>query len=543
MDETAPSDPNPTDSRPSIGGRWLPGWKGGLLIALPWLVLIWVRLADPMGDHGSVNVFSYLLVMLSAIFWLLWFLLASGQPWSRRLTVFILPILLVFGFFSVFRIERMSGEMIPTFVRKSAPKADQTLDIPTVEPVAGVDLATETANDFPGFLGSGRRLAVDHIQLDPDWQSRPPALLWKQPVGSGWSGFAVRNGYAVTMEQRGDQELVTCYQVDSGKPCWSWATPAGYRSTVAGDGPRATPSIVDGKVYSLGVFGKVAALDGTTGEPIWSRDLDEELGISSRQAEILPYGRSNSPLVVDDLLVVPFGGSPEKGFVSLLAMNRHTGETVWQGGDSQISCASPAVATLGGVKQILSVDSGRVAGYDLGTGEVLWSHPWPGKVEADCNVSQPVPVDGDRVFISKGYGLGAALLQIKHQSGRFEVEELWHFPRVLRTKFTNVVIHEGYVYGLSDGILECVKLETGERVWKKGRYRHGQILRVSNHLLVLSEEGEVFLVEATPERPNHVLGQFEAIEGKTWNTLALTGDRLLVRNGEQAACFRLPLAG
>ncbi len=543
MNADARSDPDAPVSSHSPAVRWLPGWKGGILVSLPWLVLIWVRATDPMGDHGSVNVFSYLLIILSIVFYLLWFLVASGQPWSRRLLVLGLPVLLVFGFFQLFRIERMSGEMIPTFARKSAPKADETLAVTAVEPAAGIDLTTESVHDFPGFLGAGRRLAVDHVELDPDWQTRPPELLWKQPVGSGWSGFAVRNGYAVTMEQRGDQELVTCYQVDSGEPCWAWVAEAGYRSTIAGDGPRATPSIVDGKVYTIGVLGRVAALDGATGEPIWTRDLDAELGITEQQAKILPYGRSNSPLVLDDLLIVPFGGSPESGFVSLLAMDRHTGETVWQGGDAQISCASPAVADLGGMRQILSVDSGRVAGYDPATGEVLWSHPWAGRVEADCNVSQPVPLAGDRVFISKGYGLGAAVIQIKNTGGSFEVEELWHFSRVLRTKFTNVVIHEGHAYGLSDGILECVRLETGERVWKKGRYRHGQILRVGHHILVLSEQGEVFLVEATPDRPNHVLGQFQAIEGKTWNNLALYGDRLLVRNGEQAAVFRLSLAG
>lgn len=521
--------------------RWLPTWKGGLVVALPWLVLVWVRVADPMGDHGSINVFSYLLITLSILLWMLWFLFASGQPWLRRLAVLVLPIAAVFGFFSLFRIERMSGEMIPTFVLKSSPKSDETLAVENKRS-SGIDLATETPDDFPEFLGPGRRLAVEHLRIDPDWQSRPPELVWKQPIGAGWSGFAVRNGYAITMEQRGDQELVTCYEVETGESCWTWAYPTSFRSTIAGDGSRATPSIVDGKVYTLGVHGKIAALDGATGEPIWQRDLDEELGIVDQRLKVFPYGRSNSPLVVDNLMIVPFGGSPDNGYVSLLAVDRHTGETVWQGGDQQISCASPAVATVAGKRQILSSDSGRVAGYDLATGEVLWSHPWPGKVEADCNVSQPVPIGNDRVFISKGYGLGSALLRITSDGSGFGVEELWHFPRSLRTKFTNIAVYEGHAYGLSDGILEAVELDSGQRAWKKGRYRHGQILRIANHLIVLSESGEVFLVDATPEAANQVLGQFQAIEGKTWNNIAIYGEYLLVRNGQEAACYRLPLA-
>ena len=484
-----------------------------------------------------------MLVCLGIVFWMIWFLIASGQPWLRRIVVWVVPIVSLAAFFSVFEIQRVSGEMIPSFgLKKQADRPTPNalgLALQAVPPV--IDLKTETPNDFPEFLGPGRRQALDHVRINPDWQAHPPQELWKQAIGAGWSGFAVRNGYAITMEQRGKMELVTCYEVDTGKPCWTWAARGDFRSTIAGDGPRSTPAIVDGKVYTMGVNGRVAALDGDTGRVLWHRELDEELGITDKRAQVLPYGRSGSPLVVDELVIVPFGGSPETGFVSLLAMDRTTGETVWKGGDHQIGCASPAVATLGDRRQILSVDSGRVAGYDLADGKVLWSRPWPGRVEADCNVSQPVPLPGDRVFVSKGYGQGAALLQLKTDGDAFQVDELWHSPRVLRTKFTNVVIHNGYVYGLSDGILECAELETGKRMWKKGRYRHGQILRVSDHLIVLAEDGEVLLIEATPDRPNNVLARIQAIEGKTWNTFALYGDRLLVRNGREAAAYQLPV--
>lgn len=522
--------------------RALPGILGGLVITLPLLALIVVRWIDPLGDRGSLNVFTYVSLGLALLFWWLWWMGFSRQPWDKRLAVGLLPPLIIGCFFSVFRIERMSGEMIPTFAYRSEPPQDQTLDAPA--PQGGqVDLATETENDFPRFLGPGGDQSLDHLRLDSNWDARPPERLWRRPVGAGWSGFAVRNGYAVTMEQRGEQEMTTCYRVSDGEPCWVWAGKGRFQSTIAGDGPRATPFIADGVVYSLGVYGRVAALDGADGQPIWQRDLNEELHLTDRQAQVFPYGRSNSPLVVDDLLIVPFGGHPDDGFVSLLAMDRRTGETVWQGGDRQVSCASPTVATLGGVRQVLSVDAGRAAGYDLNSGEVLWSHPWPGRTEADCNVSQPVAVPPDRVFLSKGYGQGAALLQLRPTSdGTFNVESLWHHSRLLRTKFTNVVIHQGHAYGLSDGILESVNLATGQRNWKNGRYRHGQILRVGEHLLVLGESGEMFLLNLSPDRPNDVLASFHALEGKSWNTFALYGDVLLVRNGVEAAAYRLPLA-
>lgn len=529
-------------TEPRSKPRWFPTWKGALLIALPWFALTWVRWTDPLGDRGSVNVFSYLLIILSVVFYLLWFLIASGRPWTTRLGVTVLPVLGVVVFLNVFRIERMSGEMIPTFALRSTPKSDRVLSAPSRENGPLVDLKTATPDDFPGFLGPDGRQAIDHVRLDPDWSARPPEELWRRELGSGWSGFAVRNGIAVTMEQRGEQEMVTCYSVADGEPCWVWAYPTRYESTIAGDGPRATPAIADGVVYSLGVHGKLAALDGADGTPIWQRDLDDELGLTEERSTVLPYGRSNSPLVVGERLIVPYGGTPERGFVSLLAVDRHSGETLWQGGDHQISCASPVVAVLAGERQIVSVDAERVAGYDLSTGAVLWSRPWPGRTEADCNVSQPVPVDGSRVFLSKGYGQGAALVEVSRNGDAFEVAELWHQPRTLRTKFTNVSLHEGYVYGLSDGILECAELETGARQWKKGRYRHGQILRVSDHLLVLSEQGEVFLVDADPKNADSVRGSFQGLDGKTWNNPALYGDVLLIRNGHEAAAYRLPLA-
>jgi outer membrane protein assembly factor BamB len=162
----------------------------------------------------------------------------------------------------------------------------------------------------------------------------------------------------------------------------------------------------------------------------------------------------------------------------------------------------------------------------------------------NANVSQAVAVPPDRVFLSKGYSHGAALLRLVPKGdGTFDTQELWHSSRVMRTKFTNVAVWEGHVYGLSDGILECIDLENGNSIWKtrSGRYGHGQILRVGRLLLVLSEKGRLALVEASPQRPNSVLGEFEALDGKTWNTIALFGAYLLVRNAQEAACYELPL--
>ena len=148
---------------------------------------------------------------------------------------------------------------------------------------------------------------------------------------------------------------------------------------------------------------------------------------------------------------------------------------------------------------------------------------------------------GDRVFVSKGYRGGCALLQVAGSDGDgLQVTQLWQRPTLLKTKMTNVVVRQGYVYGLSQGILECVELRSGKRRWKRGRYGHGQVLLVDDLILVTSESGAVALVEASPDAFRE-LGRFQAIEGKTWNNPALAGPLLLVRNSEEAACYELPL--
>ncbi len=349
------------------------------------------------------------------------------------------------------------------------------------------------------------------------------------------------------MEQRGDAEMITCYSIETGRLEWANAAAGRFERLDAGVGPRSTPTIDEGMVYALGALGRLACLDGATGKTVWEKDLLQEYGISpDDEAAAVPWGRAASPLVVGDRLIVPIGGRKGGRMASLAAFDKRNGAKLWEGGEGQISYSSPALATLAGVEQVLIANEATLSGHDVATGGVLWEHPWPGHTNADPNVSQPVPVAPDLIFISKGYGQGAMLLKYNNPSPNdvlAPTQIVWKNPRVMKTKFANVAIRDGFVYGLSDGILECVELASGLSRWKGGRYGHGQTLLVGDLLLVVSERGEVVLVEATPDRSNYVLGRFQAIEGLTWNNLALYGPYLLVRNAEEAACYKLPLEG
>lgn len=406
---------------------------------------------------------------------------------------------------------------------------------------SGVDLTTTTEYDFPGFLGKNREGAVDNIKLNPDWEKFPPKLLWRQPIGGGWSAFSIVNGFAVTMEQRGPEEQVSCYSLDSGKHHWTvfW----NERFFLFGDGPRSTPAISGGKVFALGALGHLTCIDGNSGKVIWERELLKDLGLHwSEENREVSFGRSNSPLVVGNTVVVPGGGKAGK-YVSLLAYDVETGEIRWKGGDQQISYSSPVLADLLGDKQILIVNEKTVSGHNPETGLELWSYPWPSSSKKDANVSQPVPLGGDRILLTKGYQMGAAVIQLSgsHKGEPIKVNRVWRNPDVLKTKFTNVAVFGNFAYGLSDTRLECVDLRTGIRCWKKGRYGYGQLLRVGNLLLVQGEYGKLSLVSLDPQTPNKVLGSIQALKGKTWNNIALYKNYLLVRNATETACYELPI--
>jgi outer membrane protein assembly factor BamB len=522
---------------PAPGSAWrmwrFPMCVGGLaLVALGFLWLSpWVNRDE--RNFISVPVVAGVLLLLGG-----WLVVASPFPLAWRRGV-VLGSLVLLGLVAlVFRLEGYTGDMHPRIVLRWKPRPDALLKLPDVsarpdQPRAAADLATTTPWDYPQYLGPRRIPVVSGIRLARDWNAQPPKRLWRQSMGAGWSGFAVVGDYAVTQEQRGDQELVVCYELRSGRVAWSHADQGRFTSVLGGDGPRATPTIYEGKVYTQGAFGMLNCLDGANGDRIWSRDI-----LKDNAAENINWGRSGSPLVVDAWVIVSAGGTDNR---SLVAYHKDSGAFAWGNGSDVSSYSSPTLATLCGVPQVLMVNQDWVVSHRLSDGKLLWRYGWEGNSGSNASASQPVPVGDDRVLLSKGYHVPCTLLELRRGEGEaLEVHVVWKKPGLLSTKLTNVVLRDGYVYGLSQGILECVELATGMRRWKRGRYGHGQIVLVDELILVSSETGEVALVEASPEAFRE-LTRFQAIEGKTWNNPALAGPYLLVRNSEEAACYELPV--
>jgi outer membrane protein assembly factor BamB len=522
------------------GSRVPPLWVW-LVIAIAAAAIAWIRIRNVTDDHAVVNVLTFICTFVAFAALSLWYLLFSGYRFLWRVLTLVVGFGGVVLLYNLVRIDHVTGELVPSFRWRWTPPRDQLLDVPPTEAKAnGIDVVTTTPDDYPGFLGRERNLRVEHVSLDSDWSARPPRLVWKHAIGAGWSAFAVVNGYAYTLEQRGSQELVTCYAAKTGELLWARGVEARHETVLGGVGPRSTPTVHEGKVYTLGATGILRCLDGATGSTIWSDDLLKRYGVDpAQEQQAIGWGRAASPLVVDHLLVVPAGGPVGGPYVSLVAFEKSTGQVVWEAGDRQVSYSSPRLHHMLGIRQILMVNENNVTGHDVATGRVLWRHDWPGGSTTNASVSQAVPAGDDRILLSKGYGGGAELIQLATDgNGPWQVTSVWRDNGVLKTKFTNVVLFENHAFGLSDGILECVDLADGKRKWRRGRYGHGQILGVRELLLVQSETGELALVEANTKEYRE-LGRVPAIEGKSWNNLCLFGSLLLVRNAEEAACYEL----
>jgi outer membrane protein assembly factor BamB len=208
---------------------------------------------------------------------------------------------------------------------------------------------------------------------------------------------------------------------------------------------------------------------------------------------------------------------------------------VWAALDDQAAYSSPMLVTLGGVRQLLVFTASRLVGLTPTSGELLWEFPW--KTQFDINASQPLVIGDNRVFVSSGYGTGAAVLELTPAAQGFTVREVWRNIR-MKNQFSSSVLHEGYIYGLDESILACIDAATGEPKWKGGRYGYGQIMLASGHVIVLTESGELALVRATPTRHEEIV-RFPVLDGKTWNHPAMSDGYLLIRNINEMAAFDL----
>ncbi len=409
---------------------------------------------------------------------------------------------------------------------------------PAANPPGDPSRVAGAIDEVPEFLGPGRDGIWARPAFGSDWSQRAPELLWRRPLGGGWSSFVVQGSKAYTQQQSGDDEQVLCLEVDTGRELWHHADP-GTRllleraenegARMGGDGPRATPTLHDGRLYSMGGTGIVHCLDAETGTEVWSKHLIREL-----KAQPHKWGMANSPLVLAEESLVVFTGSDQAG-ATLIACDLATGGTRWTCEGSGGTYSSPVLVELAGRRQIINVNQGDVAGIDPVDGKVLWTFSWPGMWP---KVGQPIVLEGNRILVTASYGVGSFVFEVTGTGQGFAAKQIWKSTQ-LKTKFSSAAVLGDHAYGLDEGRLACISLADGKRVWKNEKFGFGQHLLFGDQLLVQTEPGEIVIGRIGPEGFRES-GRIPALSSMTWNVPVVAGRILLARNDREASAWLLP---
>ncbi|MEM6776430.1 MAG: PQQ-binding-like beta-propeller repeat protein [Planctomycetota bacterium] len=509
---------------------------------ISWLVAI-VSMVVLMGmSHSSLRVLLTVYGLPTALTTLAVALfLTRGVAWpSRRLIAW-------FGFIGVFlaalfvRVGKIDAAFAFTLVPRWTPTAEDnflaSLDSDDGSPseTSGYSLPqTPAADDWPEFRGPLRNGIVEGVSFSVDWNAQPPAELWRRTVGPAWSSFCVVGPLLFTQEQRGEDEAVVAYDVETGQPVWTCLNEGRFEAAMGGIGPRATPTYDEGALYVMGSNGLVQRIDAITGESSWKYDLVEQL-----EAPLPAWGFASSPLVVDEFVIVFAGGGEDKGVV---ALNRSDGTLAWSSGVGSHGYASAQLATIGDQDQVLMVSNVGVESLEAGSGESLWLHEWD--IGQMARTTQPLIVSRDdggaSVYLGTGYGNGTMRVDVRRDDSQWVTEEQWIAN--LKPYFNDMVHAQGHLFGFDGAIFMAADAETGEKAWKRGRYGHGQVLLVADMetMLVITEDGDLLLVDVNVDRLNEI-ARIKAVEGVTWNHPVIAGGRLFIRNADTMVAYDLPL--
>ena len=503
-----------------------------LVPALVFLPAVALAVTVYRGDEMAVAIFGLMAVL---VVWLGWVIVSVPLPGAVRRVGLVTGIAAVWVVGALLKLDGLDADMIPAFRWRWQQTEEERFlaERPTSTPAPAADAPTVVVGpgDWPEFRGPKRDGLVTGVNLDPDWSAHPPELVWKHRVGPGWGSVAVAGGKLFTQEQLDQDEAVVCYDAATGARVWEYKSPGRFSETIAGPGPRATPTVHGGKVYAQAATGKLAKLDAATGKREWEADVVAAGGVLPQ------WGFAASPLVTDGVVITYANGGTGKGTVAFKA---DTGALAWTAGNGKHGYSSPHPATLGGVPQVLQLSDYGLESFRAADGAKLWDSPW---TIPDVNRStQPMVLSDTDVVIGTGVGgdQGVRRLRVTKAGDGWDVTQVWGTKGV-KPYFNDAVAVGGHLYGFDDDRFCCVDLATGKQLWKETAYGHGQVLGLPDQglLVVQGVKGQVAVVRADPAELDEV-GRIPALAGKTWNHPVVAHGRLYVRNGQEAACYRLP---
>ena len=508
-------------SRARIIERW-----GAILVMIIAMVAASFIIDETIAASQMGFTFIIYALPILCMAFVIWAVATSRFSDNIRRITMVITIFLACGVWALFRTDGMNSDIGHDFSWRWGETPEELLmtqpeDELIVLPMDS--LAMEGEVDWPGFRGPQRDGIIHDVQIETDWSASPPVELWRRPIGPGWSSFAVQGNLIYTQEQRADDEIVSCYDITTGNPVWKHYDKARFFGAAATPGPRATPTLVDGRLYSFGATGILNSLNAADGTLIWSRNTTFDADV-----KVPVWGLSSSPLVVDDVVIVHVTDK-------LVAYDIATGEPRWfepvGGGYS-----SPQLLTIDGVPQVLLVSGTGLTSFTPADGTKLWEYTSP----KDDRILQPTRTDKGDILISDVIK-SITRIAIAKKDGVWQINKGWTSTE-MKPNFFDLVVHKGHAYGFNGPMLGCIDIEEGKRKWKGKRYG-GEILLLADQdlLLILSDKGELVLVEATPDKFTE-LQRFQAITGKTWNHPVLIDDILLVRNSQEMAAFKLQQA-
>jgi outer membrane protein assembly factor BamB len=391
--------------------------------------------------------------------------------------------------------------------------------------------AYAAAADWPQFLGPDRNGASAETGLLRSWPKEGPPVLWRHDVGESFSGPVVAGGRLVVFYRAGGgDEVVECLDAATGRAHWKFAYPCGYRDDFGrGNGPRATPLVAGKHVVTLGAAGHLHCLELETGKEVWKKSLPEEY--PARKGF---FGVATSPIAEGELVAVNVGA---RG-AGVVAFDRATGKEAWRATDHQASYASPVAATVGGVRHLLFFTREGLVSLDPRGGAVRFSKRWRSRLDASVNASTPLVLDG-HVFVSACYGTGAGLFRL----GKGEPEEVWANDETLSAHYGTAVRQGDFLYGF-DGRqeegprLRCVEWKSGKVRWTREGFGCGAAVLADGHLIILTEDGDLVLVEATPEAYREK-ARARVLDGTCRAHPALADGRLYGHDGRTLVCWNL----
>lgn len=401
-------------------------------------------------------------------------------------------------------------------------------------PFARAAAQPPASGEWPCLFGPGHDSACTETAVNLDWRSGPPPILWKRDTGETYSAPAVSRGRLILFHRVKNDEVVECLDAAGGRSIWSHRYPTNYIDRYGyNGGPRCTPIIDDEHVYTYGAEGVLCCLTFDEGQKVWSRPLNAEY-----QVEQGFFGVGATPLLEGDRLVINLGAKT-KG-AGIVAVDKRSGKTLWEATDHGASYATPFPADVHGKRHVFVFSEAGVVSIEPREGVARWSIPFRSRLYESVNATSPI-VSGDVLFVSASYRTGSLCLRIKEDGSQ---EELWRNLSSMDSHFSNLLVHEGHVFGFAGrhqqgAELRCVELSTGKVKWRvESLLGRGSMLRIGERLLLWGEEGHLASASLSTARFEFAsFSKERLLTGPCWTPPVVAGGRLYLRNETRLLCL------